>query len=81
MRVAHDGDAGASEAVSGRHDLVVLDIMMMRRIREHSGVPVLMLTTCSDNVDKIVGLNMGADDYVPKPCIPAELVARIRAIL
>lgn len=89
VRVAHDGDAGAIEAVSGRHDLVVLDIMMprlsgidvLRRIRESSGVPVLMLTARGDNVDKIVGLNMGADDYVPKPCTPAELVARIRAIL
>lgn len=89
VRVAHDGDAGASEAVSGYHDLVVLDIMMprlsgieaLRRIRMRSEVPVLMLTARGDNVDKVVGLNMGADDYVPKPCTPAELVARIRAIL
>jgi DNA-binding response OmpR family regulator len=87
--VAHDGDVGSSEAVSERYDIVVLDIMMprlsgievLRRIREKSGVPVLMLTARGDNVDKIVGLNMGADDYVPKPCTPAELVARIRAIL
>ncbi len=56
-------------------------IEVLRRIRERSAVPVLALTARGDNVDKIVGLNMGADDYVAKPCTPAELVARIRAIL
>ncbi len=87
--VAHDGETGASEAVSGHHDLVVLDLMMprlsgtevLRRVREHSTVPVLVLTARGDNVDRVIGLNMGADDYVPKPSTPAELVARIRAIL
>lgn len=89
VQVEHDGESGAREAASGRYDIVVLDIMMprmsgvevLRRIREHSALPVMMLTARGDNVDKIVGLNMGADDYVPKPCTPAELVARIRAIL
>ena len=89
VRVEHDGESGSRQALSGQPDIVVLDIMMprmsgveaLRRIREHSGVPVVMLTARGDNVDKIVGLNMGADDYVPKPCTPAELVARIRAIL
>lgn len=87
--MAHDGEAGVSEAISGHYALVVLDIMMpklsgidaLRCIRENSNVPVLMLTARGDDIDRIVGLNMGADDYVPKPCTPAELVARIRAIL
>ena len=85
----HDGEAGVREAVSGRHALVVLDVMMpklngvetLRRIRAESGVPVLMLTARGDDVDRILGLELGADDYVPKPCTPRELVARIRAIL
>ncbi|AVQ85595.1 MULTISPECIES: response regulator transcription factor [unclassified Variovorax] len=89
VRVVHDGEAGVSEALRGSYALVVLDIMMprlsgieaLRRIRSTSNVPVLMLTARGDNVDKIVGLNMGADDYVPKPCTPGELVARIHAIL
>jgi DNA-binding response OmpR family regulator len=53
----------------------------LRRIRAGTQVPILMLTARGDNVDRIVGLDMGADDYVPKPCTPGELVARIRAIL
>jgi DNA-binding response OmpR family regulator len=85
----HDGELGAAEAISGRHDVVVLDIMLprlsgieaLRRIRAQSQVPVLMLTARGDNIDRIVGLDMGADDYVPKPSSPGELVARIRAIL
>lgn len=89
VQVAHDGDMGAAAVMRGQFDLIVLDIMMprlsgmeaLRRIRAHSQVPVLMLTARGDHVDKIVGLNMGADDYVAKPCPPAELAARIRAIL
>lgn len=85
----HDGEAGVVEALTGRYALVVLDVMMprlsgieaLRRIRATSRVPVLMLTARGDNIDRIVGLDMGADDYVPKPCTPGELVARIRAIL
>jgi len=85
----HDGEAGVAEAVSGRYTLVVLDVMLprlsgveaLRRIRLRSRVPVLMLTAKGDDVDRIVGLELGADDYVPKPCTPRELVARIRAIL
>lgn len=87
--MVHDGEAGVSEAVSGQYALVVLDIMMpklsgieaLHCIRDKSDVPVLMLTARGDDIDRIVGLNMGADDYVPKPCTPGELVARIRAIL
>jgi len=85
----HDGESGVAEAVSGRYAIVVLDIMMprlsgieaLRRIRAASEVPVLMLTARGDNIDRIVGLDQGADDYVPKPCTPGELVARLRAIL
>ena len=80
---------GVAEAVSGDHDLVVLDVMMphmsgieaLRRTRMISLIPVLMLTAKGDNADCIIGLELGADDYVPKPCTPRELVARIRAIL
>lgn len=85
----HDGEVGVAEAASGRYGIVVLDVMMprlsgieaLRRIRAESDVPILMLTARGDNIDRIVGLDQGADDYVPKPCTPGELVARIRAIL
>ena len=85
-----DGEAGVRGALSGEYGIVVLDVMMprlngieaLRRIRARdSRVPVLMLTAKGDNVDRIIGLELGADDYVPKPCTPRELVARIRAIL
>jgi two-component system OmpR family response regulator len=89
--VATTGDAedGVAAALSGSHQLVVLDVMMPRmsgiealsRIRLTSRVPVLMLTAKGDDADRIVGLELGADDYVPKPCTPRELVARVRAIL
>ncbi|MGU7773510.1 response regulator [Burkholderia sp. MR1-5-21] len=87
--VAHDGETGAARALSGRFAIVVLDVMMprlsgieaLRRIRAASRVPVLMLTARGDDIDRISGLNLGADDYVPKPCTPGELVARLRAIL
>lgn len=85
----YDGEAGVEAALSGRHDVVVLDIMLprlsgveaLRQIRQQSSVPVLMLTAKGDDVDRIVGLELGADDYLPKPCNPRELVARLRAIL
>jgi len=87
--VVHDGESGVSEALTGRHALVVLDVMLprlsgvevLRRIRTQTRVPVLMLTAKGDDIDRVVGLELGADDYVPKPCTPRELVARIRAIL
>lgn len=89
VMTAYDGEAGVAEALSGRYSLVVLDVMMPRmngiealgRIRMHSRIPVLMLTAKGDDLDRIIGLELGADDYVPKPCTPRELVARIRAIL
>jgi DNA-binding response OmpR family regulator len=75
--------------LSGIHAIVVLDVMMpqvngldvLRRIRKQSTLPVLMLTARGDDVDRITGLELGADDYVAKPCTPRELVARVRAIL
>ena len=84
-----DGEAGVDAALSGRFAIVVLDVMMpgiggieaLRRIRAASTVPVLMLTARGDDFDRIVGLELGADDYVPKPCLPRELAARLRAIL
>jgi two-component system response regulator CpxR len=88
VEAVHDGERGADRALSGDHALVVLDVMLpgisgfdvLRRIRAGSKVPVLMLTARGDDVDRIVGLEMGADDYLPKPFNPRELVARIRAI-
>ena len=85
----HDGVAGVEAALSGDYALVVLDVMMprlngveaLRQIRATSRIPVLMLTARGDDVDRILGLELGADDYVPKPCTPRELSARIRAIL
>ena len=90
---AHDGVAGAREALSGRYAIVILDVMMpalngietLRRIRAASNafskIPVLMLTGRGDDADRILGLELGADDYVTKPCTPRELTARVRAIL
>lgn len=83
------GEQGSAYALSGRFDIVVLDVMMpriggievLRRIRAQSQMPVLMLTAKGDDVDRILGLELGADDYVAKPCTPRELVARVRAIL
>lgn len=89
VRAVHDGDTGAVEALSGNYAIVVLDVMMprvggieaLRRIRAQSRIPVIMLTARGDDIDRVLGLELGADDYVPKPCTPRELVARIRAIL
>ncbi len=86
---AYDGQSGTAEALSGQYSIAVIDVMMPRssgiealtRIRAQSRIPVLMLTAKGDDADRIVGLEIGADDYVPKPCTPRELTARIRAIL
>jgi two-component system response regulator CpxR len=88
VEVVHEGEAGAAQALAGDYELVVLDVMLpgingfevLRRIRAGSATPVLMLTARGDDVDRIVGLEMGADDYLPKPFNPRELVARIRAV-
>ncbi|MFC3109582.1 response regulator [Undibacterium arcticum] len=84
-----DGKTGVTEALSGKYRIVVLDVMMprlngletLRCIRTESQIPVLMLTAKGDDMDRIAGLELGADDYVAKPCTPRELTARIRAIL
>jgi DNA-binding response OmpR family regulator len=90
VEVSNRSDEGLARALSGEHSLVVLDVMMpgmngfevLRRLRaEGSGVHVLMLTARGDDVDRIVGLEIGADDYLPKPFNPRELVARIQAVL
>jgi two-component system response regulator CpxR len=87
---AHDGNTGLAAALNFPSlDLILLDVMLpgkngfdvLRELRAHSGVPVLMLTAKGDEVDRIVGLELGADDYLPKPFNPRELLARIRAIL
>jgi two-component system response regulator CpxR len=86
---AHDGERGLQRALGGNYVLVVLDVMLpgingfevLRRIRNRSRIPVLLLTARGEDVDRIVGLEIGADDYLPKPFNPRELVARIRAIL
>jgi len=85
----YDGERGLERALSGDHLLVILDVMLpgmnglevLRRLRNSSRMPVLLLTARGEDVDRIVGLEIGADDYLPKPFNPRELVARIRAIL
>jgi len=89
LEVEGDGTRAVERALSGEYDLIVLDVMLpgvsgfdiLRHLRAASRVPVLMLTARGDDVDRIVGLELGADDYLSKPFNPRELVARIRAIL
>jgi two-component system OmpR family response regulator/two-component system response regulator CpxR len=89
VETAHNGEQGLERALSSDFDIAVLDVMMPRlngievlaRLRGHSQIPVLMLTAKGDDTDRIIGLELGADDYVPKPCTARELTARIRAIL
>jgi two-component system response regulator CpxR len=88
VETVHDSAKGIERALSGSHDFLVLDVMLpgvngfevLRTLRKTSNIPVLMLTARGEDVDRIVGLEMGADDYLPKPFNPRELVARIRAI-
>lgn len=89
IETVHDGTRGLERALSMEHALVVLDLMLpgmggldvLRRLRARSPVPVLILTARGEDIDRILGLEIGADDYVPKPFNPRELIARIRAIL
>jgi two-component system response regulator CpxR len=89
MEMVHDGSRGLELALSMEYALVVLDLMLpgmggldvLQRLRKVSPVPVLILTARGEDSDRILGLEMGADDYVPKPFNPRELIARIRAIL
>ncbi len=88
VETAGDSQRGIDRALSGEHALVILDVMLpeisgfevLRRIRAASAIPILMLTARGEEVDRIVGLEMGADDYLPKPFNPRELIARLRAI-
>ena len=87
--VARDGQTAVDRVVAGGIDLVLLDVMMpvmdgitaLARIREVSNVPVILLTARAEDADKIMGLNVGADDYITKPFNPAELIARVRSQL
>ncbi len=87
--IASDGLTGLEIAQSTLYDLIILDVMLpnmtgtevLIKLRQTSNVPILMFTAKGDDLDRIIGLESGADDYVPKPCTPRELVARIRAIL
>ncbi|WP_145537892.1 response regulator transcription factor [Yersinia alsatica] len=83
------GRAGIEGALSGEYTALILDIMLpdmsgidvLRQVRKKSRLPIIMLTAKGDNIDRVIGLEMGADDYMPKPCYPRELVARLRAVL
>src|SRR5262245_22896032 len=85
----HDGKDGLQEAIQGDYTAVILDVMLpglngfdvLREIRKHSAVPVLMLTALGDEPDRIAGLEVGADDYLPKTFSTRELLARLRAVL
>ena len=85
----YDGESGLTAATKGQFSAIVLDVMLpirngfevLKTLRKTHQTPVLMLTAKGDTVDRVIGLEIGADDYLPKPCDPRELVARIRAIL
>lgn len=90
VEAAHNGEKGIEMALEFPFSILVLDITLpggqngfdvLQRVRARSSIPVIMLTARGDDVDRIVGLEMGADDYLPKPFNPRELIARIRAIL
>jgi DNA-binding response OmpR family regulator len=89
VEAVHDGETGLQRALSGEHALAVLDYMLpglngfelLKQIRTRSRLPVVMLTARGDAVSRIVGLQIGADDYLPKPFDPLELLARINAVL
>jgi two-component system, OmpR family, response regulator len=89
VTTVHDGASATKLALSGEYQLAVLDVMMpelhgielLQRIRESSSLPIIILTSRGGDADRILGLEVGADDYVAKPCMPRELAARIRAII
>jgi len=89
IEAVHDGRTGLARSLEGRHDLIILDVMLpvldgfelLRQLRKRSTTPVIMLTARTAQRDRIAGLNAGADDYLPKPFGPEELLARIRAVL
>lgn len=87
--VAHDGKSGLDLALSSQPDIVILDVMMpemdgwavCQNLRQESPVPILMLTALGDEIDRILGLELGADDYLTKPFSTRELIVRIKALL
>jgi DNA-binding response OmpR family regulator len=89
LESVNDGEAGLKEALTGEYDMAILDVMLpkmngfdvLRNLRTESKMPVIMLTARGDDMERIVGLEIGADDYLAKPFNPRELVARLRAIL
>jgi DNA-binding response OmpR family regulator len=90
VETAYDGEEGVEKALARVYDVVVLDVMLpgkydgydvLKQMRARTNTPVLMLTARGDDIDRIIGLEMGADDYLPKPFNPRELVARLRAII
>ena len=89
VEAVHEGPEGVARSLSGEHALVVLDYMLpglngfevLRQIRAKSSLPIVMLTARGDDMNRIIGLQIGADDYLPKPFNPMELVARINAVL
>jgi DNA-binding response OmpR family regulator len=90
VETAYDGEEGIEKALARVYDVVVLDVMLpgkydgydvLKQMRARTNTPVLMLTARGDDIDRIIGLEMGADDYLPKPFNPRELVARLRAII
>lgn len=90
LTLAADGETGLARALSGSYDLILLDVMLpgidgfqlLQRLRQQSrSTPVLMLTARGNDDDRVAGLELGADDYLPKPFYPKELVARVKALL
>jgi DNA-binding response OmpR family regulator len=89
VQAQHDGAQAVRHCRDNDYDAIILDIMLpgmqgldvLRKVREFSRTPILMLTARGEDTDRILGLEMGADDYLPKPCNPRELAARLRAIL
>lgn len=85
----HNGEEGLKQALAVDYAAIVLDIMLpglngievLKSLRQHSNTPVIMLTAKGDDLDRIIGLELGADDYLPKPCNPRELLARLKAVL
>ncbi|HNR91701.1 MAG TPA: response regulator transcription factor [Dokdonella sp.] len=89
VRIANDAESAIARARETAFDAIVLDVMLpgrsgldvLRELRRESATPVLMLTALGEDIDRILGLELGADDYIPKPCNPRELAARLRAVL
>jgi two-component system, OmpR family, response regulator CpxR len=89
LDAVHDGRRGLSQALHGEYDLILLDVMMpgldgielLRQVRRRSPIPVIVLTARTAQADRVLGLDAGADDYLPKPFGPEELLARVRAVL